>query len=32
MTRLLDHSREMGWPEQTALRVFSEHTVADGLS
>ncbi len=31
MTRLLGRSREMRWPEQTMLRIFSEHTVADGL-
>jgi hypothetical protein len=31
MKRLLGRSREMGWPEQTALCVFSEHAVADGL-
>ncbi len=31
MTRLMDRSREMRWPEQTMLRVFSERTVADGV-
>jgi len=31
VTRLLGQSREMRWPEQTMLRIFSEHTVADDL-
>ena len=31
VTRLLGHSREMRWPEQTMLRIFCEHTVADDL-